>query len=651
MKEYFFTLILIFCFQITVKAQTYSKEFGKIGQAEFDLATYAKDKSAEAVVFFDIGKSYFISGDNGFDVYFERSTRIKILSEAGIKWAEVGIPFYQEGSIFERVLEIEAYTYNFENGRLIKTPLNVANCHDEKVNEYWYVKKFAMPEVKAGSIIEYRYKISSQYVFNLRDWVFQWKIPNIYSEYEVRMIPFYEYSFLLQGANKFDSQTSYVDRGMSHQFGSTSYQDMISNYVMKDIPAFNDEEFISSVDDYIIKIDFQLCKIKYPNGGQKDILTTWPGLIDDLIKNIDFGKYIAKCEKLAPKLLAQDNLAGKTPKEKFDFIISYVKNNYNWNKYNGKFASKSPSNLINDKVGNCADLNLFTVGLLNAFGIEAYPVIVSTRENGKIKYDYPYNHFFNYVLISANIDGAWILSDATEILNSNDRIPPRCINDKGLIIKEDKVEWVGLQCTAPSVSQTDLLIDFAGLDLNARAVISATEYDALYFRNNYGEDKTKIKEMLSEKDYEPGDSSIIIENHLKVKDPYILKFETSFKTEKINDKIYFSPFLKEPIANNPLKQNTRSYSIDMTYPVKRVFNSTINIPEGYKVDFVPEDFKVINNLFELVYSVKIEENKIVISFYYFFKNSVYSATDYSKIKYYFNEIVKKGNEKVVLTKV
>ena len=74
-------------------------------------------------------------------------------------------------------------------------------------------------------------------------------------------------------------------------------------------------------------------------------------------------------------------------------FLDYVKNNYNWNNNNDKFASKTPNQLINDKFGNCADINLFTIGLLNSIGIESYPLILSTREHGKIKVDYPFSQF------------------------------------------------------------------------------------------------------------------------------------------------------------------------------------------------------------------------------------------------------------------
>lgn len=640
--------ILFLSLQVKINAQNFSKEFGKLGKDEADLASYGPNKSTEAVVLFDIGKTYFEDYNDNFKVIFEESERIKIFSEAGLKWAEIEIPYYHEGQIFEEVYDIEATTYNPVNGVFNKTSFNTASCHDEKVNEYWTIKKFALPDVKAGSIIEYRYKIRSDYKFNLRDWKFQSKIPIVYSEFEVSMIPFYEYVFLLQGGAKFDSQTSHEAAGLLRQYGPANYHDVIYTYVMKNIPAFNDEEYITSINDYQIKIGFQLSKVISIAGIATKVISTWPDLVKDLMKDASVSKFAKRSEKLADKLYSPDSLVNKSPRAKFDFILNYVKANYNWNKMNGKYASKTPAELLKDKVGNDADLNLLTIGLLNAAGIEAYPLIISTRENGKIPLEYPYLKFFNYLLISASIDGKNILSDATEVLNRNDRIPSRCINDKGLLLKEGVVQWVSLQDNMPSEIQTSVTIDSIGSTSNSSTVISATGYDALRFRNNFGIDKKKITARVNADVYSIDESSINVNNQLKKDEPYIMKFNSAFKTEKINDKIYLSPFLDEPITENPLKQYSRTYPIDMTYPLKRIYNSEITVPDGYKIESVPEDYKIKNEMFELNYNVKKEGKTISISFNYYFKKSVYPATEYLNLKFDFKDIVKKGNEKVVL---
>lgn len=648
-------VILLFFLQLNLAAQSQTQAFGKIFKTDFEVTLSSQDRNAEAVVIFDLGKSHFGEREGTYDVLFERKTRIKILSDAGLKWGEVKIPFYQEGGIYEEVEDIEAYVYNIEDGRLKKSKITESDWHDEVLNKSWKIRKFALPNVKIGSIIEYRYKIRSQYLYNLRDWKFQWRIPVKYSEYAVHLIPFYEYSWILQGADKFTSHERYESTYMPRQasfpgYTTVEFRDMIDKFVMKDVPAFNDEEFITSINDYIIKIDFQLSAIHKLNGSNFKISTTWPDFIKELLKEREFGKYVKKSKKLASKVLDVKNALSKSPEERFNYVLDYVKENFSWNKYNGKFASKSVKSFIKDKEGNCADVNLFVVGLLQAVGIDAKPVLISTRNHGLVKYEYPFRHYFNYVLVTADVDGKKILVDATDRNNSNYRLPINCINGKGLIISKGEVKLVNLSCRFPSNIMTKFEIDIS--DNNTKVDIEewCTEYDALRFRSSYGDDKKLIKERLSKNGYNVIDSTIVVSNNKAYRKPYSLKYSVKETPEIHANKMYVAPFLDETIANNPLKQKTRKYPVDMVYPTTRTFNSKIVVPKGYKVDHLPENLKINNKLFSLNYNVSNEDKLVKISFSYSFKSSTYSAKFYQKVKYYFSQIVAKGNEKIVFVK-
>jgi hypothetical protein len=650
MKKSFFFVVFLFELQSMLMAQIFNNEYGKVGRDDVDYSFFPKDKSAEAVVIYDIGQSYFMRADDYYQVIYERSTRIKVFKEAGIKYANIEIPFYGEGDLYENVYDLEACTYNFENGIFNRTNLDLKTCHDEKLNKYWMLKKFAMPNVKEGSIIEYRYKISSDYKFKLRNWDFQWKIPVIFSKYVTKMIPFYQYSWLLQGADKFDSQKSYVDQGMERDFGSTKFHDMIYEFEMRNVPAFKDEKFISSPDNYLIKLNFQLSKVTDYYGASQNVQTTWPEMISDLIKNEDFGGYSRKCESMASKIFDIKGLSNLPAQQKFDSVLNYVKSNYNCNDIDDKYAIKSPKAFMKDKFGNVAEINLFTLGLLNAVGVKAVPVILSTRENGKIKYDYPFSHFFNYVLIMADVDGKKVLADATVPLSLNNRIPEKCINDKGLVIQKDKVEWVGLQSVIPSGEKETVRITLSDSTQNATISNYTTEYLAQDNRKDFGTNTKTIKKDILDKGYALVDSSIVVKNQTNVKEPYILSYSIEDHPEKVNDKIYVSPFLRETMKENPLKQPTRSYPIDMIYPKKTTYFSEINIPDGYKVEFIPANDKIKNDKFELDYMTSADEKKINVSLTYYFKVPVYDAAEYDKMKYYFNEIVNKGSEKIVFVK-
>ena len=650
MKQFTFLVILLFTFQSILCSQSFNNNYGKVGKDDMDLISYPKDKAAEAVVISDIGSSYFERTNDFFDLIYERTTRLKVLKEAGIKWASIEIPYYRQGDIYEEVYDVEASTYNLTDGLFTRTNLDLKSCHEEKLNEYWNLKKFAMPNVKAGSVIEYHYKVRSQFFFNLRDWNFQWKIPVIYSKYITKMIPFYQYTWLLQGATKFDSQKSHVDQGLESQYGNVKFNDMIQESVMKDIPAFNDEEYIASSEDYIIKMNFQLSKVIDTQGTSRNVITTWPEMVKDMIKDEDFGGYSRKVEGLASKIFELESFSLIPTQQKFDSVLNYVKANYKWNNMNGRITSKSPKSFMKDRMGNDADINLFAVGLLNAAGIKAYPVIISTRKNGKIKYDYPFSHFFNYVVIIADIDGKKVLTDATIPLESNNRIPEKCINDKGLIIQKDKVEWVGLQSHIPSGIKKIFSITLSDSAQNTAIQSYSTEYIALDYRNDFGTNTHAIKKYILDKGYALVDSSIVVRNQTNINEPYILNYRITDRPEKVNNKIYVSPFVREMITENPLKQPSRNYPVDMIYPKKTTYFAEINIPDGYTVDFLPPNDKIKNDQFELEYYALVNDKKINVSLIYFFKNPEYEVSEYPKLKYYFNEIINKGSEKIVFVK-
>ncbi len=655
MKKTIAFLILSIIF-FRLNAQTFSREFGKVGKDDIELNEYALDKEAAALVLFDIGKSYFVETNNGFEVVFERATRIKVFSDAGVKWANVEIPFYGADNIYENVSDIEAISYNFENGRLIKTQLDVCKIFEEKINKYWTMKKIAIPNVKAGSVIEYRYKINSQSMFNFRDWEFQWRIPVVYSEYITRMIPFYEYVYILQGASKFDEFESYVDKGLARNFGaragygSTGVNDMVYKFVMKDLPAFGDEEFISSINDYIIKIDFQLSKIHRMDGSKTEIMSTWEELIKELLKHEDFGKWITKATNLSKKIPEIQKINQSPLNERFNLVVDYVKANYNWDGFNSKYASKSPNKLLSDKTGNSADLNLLCIGLLKAVGIEAGPVILSTRNHGKIHYNYPFIHFFNYVAILANVEGKLVLSDATDVMAMNNRVPAKCINDRALIVKEGKVEWIEMGSKFVTSTTTFMQMNVSDSIISVDILKNATEYDALNFRKNYGDKTENIKIKLANSTYNLDEESIKIDNYADKTKPYRMRYRISFKPEQHNNKIYVSPFLQEIIKDNPLKQKERKYPIDMVYHERSSFRATLSLPKAYLVEHIPADLHINNELVEIKYSITKLSDDLQINFDYYFKQAIFEPQEYEKMKQCFEDIIKKGNEKIVLVK-
>lgn len=650
-KQLIFILLCIVCNQLT-QAQDFIHEFGLYSSEEFKLQQYDKDPTAEAVVIYDIGESHFGRDNDGFYIIFNHKMKIKILTKAGLKWAEISIPFYEENRKYEEVSELKGNTYNYENGQVRKSSLDPGNAYNEKFNEHWYNKKFAMPDVKEGSVIEVSYQIKSPYLFNFRGWEFQNRIPVIYSEYTTKMIPFYEYTYLFQGASKFDDYKSFEANSQSSPLGSINYKDMVYVFVMKDLPAFKDESYITSIDDYIVKLDFQLSKTHSTQGVNIDIMTTWPNLIKEMLDNSSFGKYLNTSERKCSDILDTMRISTKTPIEKTKSIERLMKSNFKWNGHNDKFASKSVKEFLSSKTGNCADINLFLAAMLNEAGIEAYPVILSTRNHGQIKIDYPFHHFFNYVIVLAKIDSTTILLDATEPFCKFTEIPSRSINNMGLIIQKNKNEWVQLKSKSASgiTYKFELQTNQNNDSLTQNCKLVTFGLEAISYRNKYASSYEELKTELLGSNSLENDSLLAVDLY-QYENPLEIDFSNKIPLETIEDKIIISPFCNFTIKENPLKQPERNYPVDFTYRKSHMFQSTIQIPSGYKLFVKPKDLTVNNSKVKIVFHTDEKEGSFAVLGIYEFKKDVYESSEYLDLKSYFNKIVDKFNEKFVLVKI
>lgn len=662
MRNQFFILFLIIVHSLG--AQKYPRNFGEISDAEMKLTRYENDPDAGAVVLFDIGKSRFINNHKEYDIRFTRTKRIKILDKSALDQAEVSIPFYVDGhGRSETVKSIEASTYNMENDRMVRIPLDESDVFEERINEKWRRKKFVFPDVQEGSVLEVRYVVESPFLFNLPDWNFQYRIPAIFSQYQVRLIPFYEYVFYLQGAKKFDVQKSRTseekriwgtitdNKGIKTGDG-VEFRETIHTYAMEEVPAFKDESFISSVNDYIIKLNFQLSKVHSPYGGTNEIMTTWPKLNKELLDHPKFGKYIKRSKRFARRAIKNEiEIEGKNEEQKIKTLINYVKNNYNWNGNNSKFASKPAKDFISQKTGNTAEINLFLMALFNVADIEAYPVILSTRGNGRIYSNYPFEHHFNSVIILAG-DEQSVLADATNVYLPFYNPPIRCFNEKGLIVDKKEDNWVLLKNNSPSSAQRQITIRPNPETLKATTNITSlfSDYEAESFKEQHQNDTTSIKEFFQSK----GISEINQIKTLNYNNPeknYFVFVEGNIDLESIGDKIVISPFMNLPMGENKLKQKERSYPVDLVYPRDERFTITLFVPEGFETEYIPEEIKISDDLVDI--QIDVQENDggmISINGRYALKKAVYGPDNYSKLKTHFDKIVKHFNNDVVLKK-
>lgn len=643
---------LLFIITSISYSQGVQHNFGIITTDEINLKVCPFDSTATAVVLFDIGVSKFESDNNNFNIRFKKHKRIKILKDSNEDYTEVYIPLFnnQKGSK-ERVKKLKAFTYNFENDQIIKQELDKNTIYEEKINDNWFQKKFIFPHVKPGSIIEFEYEIISPFKFNLVDWEFQSELPTLYSEYKVYMVPFYEYMSSAQRIKKFDIETSLAGKKNNSDFGIL-YKDYIHTYALKNVEAFKNENYITSKNDYLKKIKFQLSKVIQPDRSEEKIITTWNKLRENLLEKESFGKYLKNSKRIARKLLENEiDLSGLDESQKIIKLVDYTKDNFHWNgKYRRGSFEKTAKDFYKTKDGNSASINLFLIALLNEAGVAAQPLIISTRDHGKINLNYPFTSVFNYVLVYINGDKT-IITDATSSQLKYDMIPTYCVNDYGLLVNKSKEsEWMEIKYLQPSIELIDaeISVDIENLKSNYIVKQGANSFKAQEYRTNFLDDSLKIKNDYS--DIFDEVTHVKTENYNNTLKPYKISFNASKEIEQLGDFLIINPYEGFSIKENLLKEEERSYPVDFIYPLKKQFKININIPEGYDIGKLPDDNFYENELVSLRthYKLNSTKNKLNVISLYHFKKAVYEPKEYKELVKSIDQIVEEFNREIYL---
>ena len=85
---------------------------------------------------------------------------------------------------------------------------------------------------------------------------------------------------------------------------------------------------------------------------------------------------------------------------------------WDWDGSYSFLAEERLDEMLEKGKGSSGDINLLLIALLNKVGVQAHPVLLSTRSHGKMQDVYPLVSQFNHVIALAAIDSLWIPLDA-----------------------------------------------------------------------------------------------------------------------------------------------------------------------------------------------------------------------------------------------
>jgi len=658
-------LLFIIFLNNCINAQDKSTvKFGKISTADFAVSKYNFDTSAAAIVIADVGSSEFEQNTKKFSIVFNHFKRIKILNKSGFDAATIEIPLFTDGHNIEVLSNLKAVTYNLENGKINEVKLDNKSIFTDKRNRNFVEQRFTFPALTEGSIIEYSYTVHSDFIFNLQPWVFQSIYPTLWSEYEVIIPELFYFVFLSQGYQPF-----YINKKSTTSFNYTprvNGKDLLPEhlsaddyrFVMKDVPGLKQENFTTTINNHVAKVEFQLSQIKNPYSGySENVMQNWNKLSEELMKNEYFGADIKSNYGWLDDELKSilNNTQGKL--EKAEKIYKYLQANFICTNHSSLIGSDHIKTIFKNKNGNEADINLLLAAMLNHENIECDPVILSTRNHGYVNELYPLLSRFNYVICMTNIDGTNYYLDASLPMLGFGKLSDECNNGFARVINTENptpVYFFADSSKEQKVTNVFIVNDEKNQsDISGNLQSRLGYYESYSLREKLANDKKNlIKEIKSTLNDEIEVQNLEIDSLKELELPITVHYDFTFKNAATVDIIYFNPIMDALFTENPLKSVNRIYPVEMPYTTDNVYILDMEIPKGYVINEIPKSEKISLNgtdgFFE--YIVDNDETNIHLRSHIQIIKTTFTPEEYGSLRDFFAYTIKKQSEQIVFKK-
>mgnify|MGYP000148796367 CR=1 FL=1 len=650
-------LLLLFFSLPNITAQTkFDATSYNVTIDDLKTNTYEHDSTANALVIFEEGNSYFQKPKD--NIITEIKKKIKILNKKGNSKATVEIFLYNDDSKknIESISNIVATTYNLINDKIFTTALDENEIYTEIYDNNHTLVTFSLPDVQEGSVITYNYTLESPFIDKYKTWDFQDDIPKLYSEYRTSIPYYYEYNIQLIGYQDLEIQEEKTKAPCPDTKGKVGYSScFISKYAMKNIAPFIEEKFMTTKYNYLSQIDYDLSAISAIDGTVDRIIKTWKETDKALKINPNIGKQLLK-RSLGKDLLPPD-IKNITPtKERAKAIYQFIQNEFTWNEEFNILNGVSVKNLIKNKSGNVSEINILLNNLLKRNGISTKPVLLSTRKNGFVTKLYPNVYDFNYLIVQVTIDDEVFLLDATDDYLSFGELPFRCLNHSGRLLDfKNGSEWIEIipKTNSSILYNVELSINPDTELLGGKIKSRYTGYHSRSKKRNYFSGPEKYELDFENEFHDFRISELNIDCKTKTEEQFNESFNLEFHELNIRgDKIYLDPFLIKFYTDNPFQLLERTYPVDFGYKDNYFYSFQIDLGTRYEVVKLPEDVSMTlpGASGDIVFNSKVLNNKLIVFLNIRFKKEIYSPENYPALKQFMNTIVELQTKTLIVLK-
>jgi hypothetical protein len=296
--------------------------------------------------------------------------RIKILTEEGLKYANVEIAFERGEEIIRnieaRTIHPDGLVVDFE-GEIYEKAL--VKSRDVRLMS----KTFTLPNVTVGSIVEYRFRrrLADGYVFNSR-WLLSEDLFTRHAKFSLKPSTYYalRWSWPL---------------GLPEGTAAPKHERGVVRLETRDVAAFVEEEFMPPETEVKFRVDF-IYDVDFKSSTAEEA-GYWR----------DFGKRLHRrvneflgSDRVLDRAVAAIVVPEDSPETKLRKLYAHVQQIRNTSYERSKteqeeqrqrtLEARKVGDVLNRGYGDAYELTWLFLGLARAAGFEADPIVVATRD-------------------------------------------------------------------------------------------------------------------------------------------------------------------------------------------------------------------------------------------------------------------------------
>ena len=578
----------------------------------------------------------FRQDDTGTEV-MEYHFAGKILKTRAQGWANVSVSFDEE----RELVKVKIARSIAEDGTVKDLdPATIKIASPTRYGDFFGKQKvlsFNIPQASLGSIIEYKYE---KITFDPEEpglWSPQFFFQSTAPVADSRLVV----ELPIDKELYFKTYNFPDDRIQPEK--STTDSTRIYCWNLQDLPPIIEERFMPGMGDIVPQVMTSL----YPDY--------------DFYFNY-FGKLHKGHLEVTPEIadLAGQVTAGITSvTDKVAALYHFVERNIRYVSIKGSlssgYAGHPSAHTLKNKYGDCIDKAILFAALLKAVDIEAYPIVLMTNFAGQVDRSFP-NYLGNHAINEVWIDGEKYILDATSNVH---RFPSFSDMDKDVTYVNfvtGRIDTIPEANPEENFQKTEMTmqIDRTGNTEVKIHEASAGDYEAM-MRGSFERIPEQFLDNLFARFLNSRFAGAKLDNYgFENLREISMPFEMDYAFTIAKYPIFAGDLMIFNVPNSrmgfpEIALEERKYDIVMGSTYRNSVKAAVKIPEGYKVEYLPEEFEMKNRYITYRASYAGNGNGTINYEYTFDRNKrTVPVEDYERYKEDLEKIITYTNKQIIL---